>query len=97
MSQTIPLNVLIGIAASVFSTASLLPQLIKILKEKKAENLSVSMLIILMAGLLLWIAYGVILNDPIIITANAISVIINLMIIIFSLKYKAAANGTSPI
>ncbi len=46
---------LIGIAASVGTGLYLLPQLIKLFKEKKAEQLSVGMMAVLLGGLILWI------------------------------------------
>ncbi len=78
----------IGTAAGVFTAASLLPQLIKIIKEKEAENISFAMLFILFAGLSLWIWYGIMRDDwPIIIT-NAFSLLFNALIIFFSIRYK---------
>ncbi|MEO6732045.1 MAG: SemiSWEET transporter [Ferruginibacter sp.] len=82
------LESIIGIIASVCSAASLIPQLVKVLKEKKAENVSLVMLLILFAGLGLWIYYGVLKNDWIIILSNSFSFIINLLLAFFAIKYK---------
>jgi len=51
------LELIIGIVASLFSAVSLVPQLFKLIKEKKAENISMPMLLILFAGLSGWIYY----------------------------------------
>jgi MtN3 and saliva related transmembrane protein len=78
----------VGIGAGAFTAFSLVPQLFKIIREKKAENISYFMLAILLTGLAGWIWYGILKEDwPIIIT-NAFSFVINLFIIIFSAKYK---------
>ena len=77
-----------GIAASVFTAVCLLPQLIKILKEKKAEDVSLLMLAALFIGLGLWIYYGILKNDLIIIISNSFSIIVNSIIVFFTLKYK---------
>ena len=78
----------VGIGAGVCTGVSLLPQLIKIIREKKAENISWGMLVILLCGLAGWIWYGSLKSDfPIIIT-NSFSLLINLFIIYFSLRYK---------
>ena len=77
-----------GIAASICTAASLVPQLFKILKEKKAENVSLSMLLILFAGLGLWIYYGILKEDLIIIISNSFSFAINILLGVFSIKYK---------
>ncbi|MEO5891423.1 MAG: SemiSWEET transporter [Ferruginibacter sp.] len=77
-----------GIAASIFTAVSLLPQLVKLLKEKKAEDVSLGMLAVLFAGLGLWIWYGSQKNDWIIIIANSFSFILNLILAFFAMKYK---------
>lgn len=87
-SQTI-----IGLAAGVLTASSLLPQFIKILKEKKAEDISIPMLLILMAGLSLWIYYGTLREDwPIIIT-NLFSLSFNIGIVILKFKYKNVSSA----
>ena len=78
----------IGIVAGILTSVSLLPQLIKIIKEKKAENISVPMLLILLFGLAGWAWYGILKKDYPIIITNGFSFIINSIIIGFSLKYK---------
>jgi len=79
---------IVGITASVCTGVSLIPQLVKVLKAKKAENVSMWMMIVLFAGLGFWVYYGILQKDPIIITSNSFSFIINLLLGIFSLKYK---------
>lgn len=49
---------IVGIGASAFTSTALLPQLIKILREKKANDISLAMLIVLFTGLALWVWYG---------------------------------------
>jgi MtN3 and saliva related transmembrane protein len=82
------LTTLVGIFASIFTSTSLLPQLIKIIREKKAENISLWMLAVLFTGLSGWIVYGILKNDWIIIAANSFSLVLNILITVFSIKYK---------
>lgn len=77
-----------GIAASVFTATSLLPQLFKLIKEKKAEDVSAGMLAVLFAGLVLWIIYGCMRKDWIIIIANSFSLLVNIITLTLTLKYK---------
>ncbi len=78
----------VGIGAGVLTAFSMLPQLIKVIKEKKAEEISITMVIVLIAGLSLWVAYGVLKEDwPLIIT-NSFSVLVNILLLIFRLKYS---------
>jgi MtN3 and saliva related transmembrane protein len=79
---------IIGIAASVLTSTSLIPQLIKIIKEKKSKDISVVMLAVLFTGLALWVWYGSLRGDLIIIISNAFALLINLLIGILAIYYK---------
>jgi MtN3 and saliva related transmembrane protein len=78
----------IGLAAGLCTACSLLPQVVKTLREKKAEDVSLLMLLVLMAGLILWIIYGIKRNDLPIIATNSFSLLVNIVMIILRLKYK---------
>lgn len=79
---------LIGIGASIGTGISLLPQLIKLVKEKKPENLSLVMMLVLLTGLVLWVIYGIRKQDVIIILSNGFSILLNLTILILSVIYR---------
>ena len=78
----------IGLAAGILTACSLLPQVIKTFKEKKAEDVSLLMLLVLMAGLILWIVYGIKREDLPIIATNCFSVLVNVTMVILRIKYK---------
>jgi MtN3 and saliva related transmembrane protein len=78
----------VGIAAGVLTSISLLPQLIKIIREKKAEDISYFMLIILLVGLSCWVWYGFLRDDLPIIITNSFSALVNMLVIIFTIRYK---------
>jgi MtN3 and saliva related transmembrane protein len=78
----------IGIAAGVCTSVSLLPQLVKLIRNKRAEDLSLFYLIILFIGLALWIWYGVLRQDIPIIATNALSIVLNITILILGIRYK---------
>lgn len=78
----------VGIAAGVLTATSLLPQVIKIIKEKKSEDVSLFMLLILLAGIALWIVYGILRDDIPIIATNSFSFLINIVLIVLRTKYK---------
>jgi MtN3 and saliva related transmembrane protein len=81
-------NLLIGISASVFTGTSLLPQLVKIIQQKKADEISFWMLGVLLAGLAFWVWYGILEGDAVIIAANAFSALVNMTIMFFAIKYR---------
>lgn len=79
---------MIGLSASIFTGVSMLPQLIKTYKEKQAGEISYAMLVILIMGLGLWIWYGCVKKDWIIIISNSFSLLVNLNILILNLIYQ---------
>ena len=81
-------SVYVGTGAGIFTALSLLPQLIKIIKEKKADDISYFMLFILLTGIGGWIWYGILKNDYPLIITNSFSFVVNVLMIVFSIKYK---------
>jgi MtN3 and saliva related transmembrane protein len=79
---------LIGIGASALTSTSLLPQLVKLIKEKKSKDVSIVMLLVLMLGLSWWIYYGILKDDFIIIIANAFALLINILNIVYNIRFK---------
>jgi MtN3 and saliva related transmembrane protein len=78
----------IGIAAGICTATSLIPQVVKTIKEKKAEDVSLGMLLVLATGIILWIVYGIKKNDLPIIATNAFSLLVNITMVILGIKYK---------
>ena len=77
----------IGLSAGILTGVSMLPQLFKIIKNKKANEVSAIMISILLAGLGLWVYYGFLKKDfPIIIT-NSFSFVISSLVLFFKLWY----------
>lgn len=79
---------IIGLAAGVFTACSLLPQVIKTMREKKAEDVSLGMLFVLQTGLILWIVYGIRRSDFPIIVTNCFSLLVNIIMVILGIRYK---------
>jgi MtN3 and saliva related transmembrane protein len=63
----------IGLAAAVCTTGANLPQLKKAWTTGQTDDISMSMLLVLASGLALWVVYGVLQEDIVIILANCIS------------------------
>lgn len=80
---------LIGIAPSMLTGTSLVPQLWRIIKTRKPCDISYVTLAILFAGLGLWVCYGVLKQDPIIVAANAFPMLMCICIVALNFKYKS--------
>ncbi len=81
-------NQMIGLAAGVFTSVSLIPQLIKTIQEKEAKSLSVGMMMVLIIGIGMWIYYGFLKKDIPILVTNIFSEFINVTLLFFCLRYK---------
>ena len=78
----------VGILAGVFTSVSMLPQLIKTFKKKKSEEISVLMIVILIIGIAAWIYYGILRKDYPILFTNAFSILVNIALLVLHFKYK---------
>ena len=77
-----------GYFAAILTTLAFLPQLIKTLKTKKAEDVSLITLIMFLTGVMSWIIYGYKISSTPILIANIITFILNLLILIFKITFS---------
>ena len=66
----------LGFLAAFLTTASTLPQAISIIKTKNVEGVSISMFFLLFLGINLWLIYGILKNDIVIVIANTVTSIL---------------------
>ncbi len=76
-----------GFTAAVLTSIAFSPQLIKIFKTKSADDVSLSMLIIFISGLIFWIVYGIKVNSIPVLAANITTLILNISILILKVNY----------
>jgi MtN3 and saliva related transmembrane protein len=79
---------ILGLTAALFTTISLLPQLLKVWKTKSTKDISVGMFGLFCGGVLLWFIYGLFVHDFPIIIANALAFVQALLILVFKIKFK---------
>ena len=77
-----------GYLAAILTTAAFVPQLIKTIRTKKADDVSLVTLIMFIIGLMSWIIYGYKISSTPILIANSITLILNLLIVISKLYYS---------
>ncbi len=86
MSGTILTN-LIGFIAATFTTIAFLPQAIKIIRTKDTKSISLFMYIILNAGIILWLIFGLLILELPVILANLITIIFTLTILFLKIRH----------
>lgn len=79
---------ILGYAACAVTALTFLPQVLKTWKEKSAKNVSLLMFIIAFINEVMWIAYGVLQNDMVIIVTNVIMIVMCSIMIILKLRYN---------
>ena len=77
-----------GYFAAILTTLAFIPQLIKTLKSKKAEDVSLTTLIMFLTGVAAWIIYGIQISSKPILIANVITFLLNFLILLFKLIYS---------
>ena len=80
-------NVL-GLIAGGLTSVAMMPQLIKVLKEKNAEDISILMVLVLISGLSLWVWYGILQDELPIILSNGFSILVNLTLLTCCIIFK---------
>lgn len=91
ITSQMDITTLIGLMAAVCTTVSYYPQLTKCWRTGKAGDLSLKMFATLTTGVALWVVYGVLKQDLVIILANVVSFILLCGILYFQLRESRAA------
>ena len=76
-----------GYFAAVLTTIAFIPQLLKTVISKKADDVSLATLIMFLTGVGSWIIYGFRIQSNPILIANIITFSLNLLILIFKINY----------
>lgn len=79
---------LLGYGAAIFTTASFVPQAIKIMISRDTQSISVWMYAMFSTGVALWLIYGLILRSPPIILANSITFVLSSAILVMKLRSR---------
>jgi MtN3 and saliva related transmembrane protein len=82
------LTFVIGISATFFTLWSTVPQIRKALKTRKTDDVSKWLIISLITGLSLWVVYGLVKGDMIILGANSIGVSLNIFLLILTFRFE---------
>ena len=81
------ITTIIGLTAGAFTTFAYLPQVVKSWKTRRTNDISLTMLLVLATGVLLWLAYGILLGETPLILANSVGIFLVLSVLIAKLKY----------
>jgi MtN3 and saliva related transmembrane protein len=83
------MTTVLGFFAGFLTTISFLPQVVKTWKSRSASDLSLGMFSVFSLGVVFWLAYGFLIQEPPIIFWNAVTLILVLMILVMKLKFDS--------
>ena len=78
---------LIGYIAAFCTTFSFLPQAIRVIRTRHTRDLSLLMYVLFTFGVAAWLVYGILVSSWPVIVANAITLILALIILIMKLRW----------
>lgn len=78
---------ILGSVASALVTASFIPQIVRGYRTKHLGDVSYWLMIMICVGMSLWIVYGVIKQDYVIIGANISTIALNVVLLGLKIKY----------
>ena len=79
---------IIGFIAAILTTSAFIPQVYKTRKTKSVENLSLSMYLVMLTGVILWLVYGFYIKSTAIIVANALTSALILMLLNYKIRFS---------
>ena len=85
----------VGFAAGVLCTLAYLPQALHSFRTRSVRDISLTMLISLNVGLLLWVAYGFLIHSLPIILPNAVTFFLAFPLLIMKLRFGAVGTNDS--
>lgn len=78
---------IIGLVAATLITASQIPQVIQIVKTKSTRDISLWTYLMADTGASLWVVYGVMRGDVVIVLANLTALVLLLFVTVAKLKF----------
>ena len=85
----------IGIIAGVLILSGWVPQILKGYRTKKLTDVSSYLMILIFAGAVLWLVYGMALDDLYIMGVNLAAMVLTMIVLSMKLKYERAAQAIS--
>jgi MtN3 and saliva related transmembrane protein len=88
-----PMITALGIVATLLAVLSLVPQVVRTWRTRSAVDLSASWLLIAVASMVLWIAYGTLLSAWAIVVANATTLFLALLLLVMKIRFGQGSRS----
>ena len=84
---------IIGIVAGILILSGWVPQILKGYRTKKLSDVSAYLMILIFAGAVLWLIYGMALDDVYIMGVNLAAMVLTMIVLSMKLKYEKATHS----
>ncbi|MFA5529298.1 MAG: SemiSWEET transporter [Thiohalomonadaceae bacterium] len=78
----------LGLVAGSLTTLAFVPQVVKTLRTRSAEDISTFMFLLFSAGVFLWLLYGIALGALPVILANGITLVLALVVLLLKFRFR---------
>lgn len=78
---------LVGLVAGGLTTLAYVPQVVKVWRSRSARDISLGMFLLMNAGILLWLVYGLLIVSPGLIAANTVTLGLTAAVLVAKLKF----------
>ncbi|TAL58299.1 MAG: hypothetical protein EPN86_00360 [Nanoarchaeota archaeon] len=87
----------LGFVAGGLTSLATLPQILNVIKTKKVDEISLTMLSMFLVGGILWFFYGLAIKSWPVIIVNVVFTIGNITLISLKLRYQKGEELTTPL
>ena len=84
---------IVGILAGILILSGWVPQIIRGYKTKKLDDVSPYLMICIFAGAVLWLVYGIAIDDIYIIGVNVAAMFLTMTVLMMKLKYEKTSES----
>lgn len=85
----------LGLLAGILTSCAAIPQVVRAHRTRHVRDISIWQPVLLVAGMVLWLIYGILIHDLPLIVANVFSLSCNILLIIMKLVYGKRETGAA--
>ena len=87
----------LGFIAAILTTLSFLPQALRIRRLGSADDVSLTMYLMMVTGQGLWLIYGIVIMSPSMIGANVVSMSFVIWVLVMKLRHLRRMRALPPL
>jgi MtN3 and saliva related transmembrane protein len=92
------MNILhLGLLAGILTSCAVLPQIYRAFRTRQVRDISVWQPVLLVAGMGLWLLYGILIRDLPLIVANTFSISCNLLLIGMKIVFTESRDSNATV